>query len=298
MKTFKLENTADVGILIGMILLLGFLLAWPLLGLWEAVRGFLVELVVLGATFYIARQYLPWEDAPRERIVNPGRELLLSAVGFIVFIIVWPLLLPVGDVESLYINLMFAFASLLVFSAAVMVPFRYSLKAWGLRLPTSRELLVLLAVAVVGIGLSLLFGSLLPASEVPEYVNPARPLLPGALLWSFWESASQNNFAMLMVVGVFVLSVVGQELFFRVYLQARLAQYLPGRWALFAQAALYFVACMLPLYLLVGGLPPAFMLTQAAVLSNAVLAGYFWRKTGSLPLLVLLHLLAFVRWGL
>ena len=298
MKSFKLESTADAGILIAVLLLAGFLIAWPLLGLWEAVRGFLAELVVLAAMFYIARQYLPWEDAPRERIASPKRELALAAVGFAVFFIAWPLLLPVGDVEALYLNLMFAAAALLAFTAAALLPFRYSLKAWGLRWPTGRELLVLLAVAAVGIGLSLLLGSLLPASEAPEMATPARPLMPGALLWSFWRSAAQDTSSMGLVLGVFLLSVIGQELYFRVYLQARLAHYLPGRWALFAQAGLYFAASLLPLYLLDGGLPPAFTLTQAAVLSNGVLAGYFWRKTGSLPLLVLLHLLAFVRWGL
>src|SRR3990172_691948 len=294
MKSLKLESTADAGILIGVILLAGFLIAWPLLGLWEAVRGFLAGVVVLAAMFYIARQYLPWEDAPRERIASPKRELALALVGFAVFFIGWPLLLPVGDVGALYLNLVFATAALLAFTAAALLPFRYSLKAWGLRWPTRRELLVLLAVAAVGTGLSLLLGSLLPASEAPEMVTPARPLMPGALLWSFWRSAAQDTSSIGLVLGGFLLSVIGQELYFRVYLQARLAHYLPGRWALFAQAALYFAASLLPLFLLVSGLPPAFMLTQAAVLSNGVLAGYFWRKTGSLPLLVLLHLLGFV----
>ena len=298
MRSFKLENTADVGILIAVILALGFAVAWPVLGLWEAVRGFAVEMVVLGATFYIARRYLPWEDAPRERVAAPGRELLLAGIGFVVFIIVWPLLLPVSDAESLFINLMLANAALLAFTAGALLPFRYSLKSWGLLWPTRSELLVLAAVAVVGVGLSLLFGALLPASETPDLVNPARPLEPGSMLWSFGQTIAQGLDLNLGLLGVFLLSVIGQELFFRVYLQARLAHYLPGRWALLAQAAFYFAGSLVPLYLLIGDLPAAFLLTQAAVLSNGVLAGYFWRKTGSLPLLVLLHLLAFVRWGL
>ena len=298
MRSFKLENTADVGILIAVILALGFAVAWPVLGLWEAVRGFAVEMVVLGATFYIARRHLPWEDAPRERIAAPGRELLLAGIGFVVFIIVWPLLLPVSDAESLFINLMLANAALLAFTAGALLPFRYSLKSWGLLWPTRSELLVLAAVAVVGVGLSLLFGALLPASETPDLVNPARPLEPGSMLWSFGQAVTQENTSVLLVLGLFLLAVIGQELFFRVYLQARLAHYLPGRWALLAQAAFYFAGSLVPLYLLIGNLPAAFLLTQAAVLSNGVLAGYFWRKTGSLPLLVLLHLLAFVRWGL
>jgi len=294
----KLENTADVGILIAVLLLLGFAVAWPALGPWEAVRGFAVEMVALGAMFFLARQYLPWEDAPRERITAPKWELIIGAVGFLVFFVAWPLLLRSPDLVELATNIMFANAALLAFTASILALYRYSRRSWGLRWPTGRELLVLAAVAAVGIGLSLIFGSLLPGSE-SAMSQPARPLMPGALLWSFINDLSSGNFVVVLVLGVFLLSVIGQELFFRVYLQARLAHFLPGRWALFAQAALFFAATLLPFYLWFADPPPATLfLTQAAVLSNGVLAGYFWRKTGSLPLLVLLHLLAFVRWGL
>jgi hypothetical protein len=53
-----------------------------------------------------------------------------------------------------------------------------------------------------------------------------------------------------------------------------------------------------PMYLFANGygLPHSLALTM--VLTNGVLAGYFWRKTGSLPLLIVLNLLAFTRWGL
>ena len=298
MKSFKLENTADVGILMAALLLLGFAVSWPVLGLGEALRGFAVEAVVLGLAFYLARQYLPWEDAPRERIADPRLELVLGAIGFAAFFIAWPLLLPVEDAEGLFANLMYASAALLAFTAAALLPFRYGPRSWGLRWPTGRELLVLAAVAAVGSALSFLFGRVLPPSEAAALVDPARPLMPGVVLWNFEQAIAQGSALDLGLVGVLLLSVIGQELFFRVYLQARLAQYLPGRWALFAQAALYFAGAFVPLYLLVGDLPAAFLLTQAAVLSNGVLAGYFWRKTGSLSLLVLLHLLAFVRWGL
>src|SRR3970040_1088328 len=120
MRSFKLENTADVGILIAVILALGFAVAWPALGLWEAVRGVAGGWVVWAPPFYPARRYLPWEDAPRERIAAPGRELLLAGIGFVVFIIVWPLLLPVSDAESLFINLMLANAALLAFTAGAL----------------------------------------------------------------------------------------------------------------------------------------------------------------------------------
>lgn len=296
MKLPQLDN-ADAGALIAALFVLAFFVALAAIGPWEAVRGLAVELAILGATFWVARQYLPWEDAPRERIQRPRWELTLALLGFALIFVVWPLFFRAGDTESLFMNVMLANAVLGALVAAALLPFGYSPAGWGWRLPTQRELGVLAAVAAIAIGFSWLAGVGLPPSEAASVVGPARPLLPGVMLWSFGNSASSDLLPML--ISIFALSVLGQELFFRIYLQPRLASYLPGRWALFVQAALYYAACVLPFFVLTNGaLSPAFLLTQAAALSNGVLAGYFWRKTGSLPLLILLHALAFARWGL
>jgi len=53
-----------------------------------------------------------------------------------------------------------------------------------------------------------------------------------------------------------------------------------------------------PMYMFANGYSLPFSLALTLALTNGVLAGYFWRKTGSLPLLILLNLLAFTRWGL
>lgn len=296
MKLPQLDN-ADAGALIAALFVLAFFVALAAFGPWEAVRGIAVEAAILGATFWVARQYLPWEDAPRERIQRPRWELILALFGFVLIFIAWPLWFRAGDTESLFLNVMLANAVLGAVVVAALLPFGYSPAGWGWRLPTLRELGVLVAVAAIAIGFSWVAGVALPPSEVANMVGPARPLLPGVVLWSFGNSSSGDLLPML--IGIFALSVLGQELYFRIYLQPRLASYLPGRWALFVQAALYYAACMLPFFVLTNGaLSPAFLLTQAAALSNGVLAGYFWRKTGSLPLLILLHVLAFARWGL
>ncbi|MBX3048972.1 MAG: CPBP family intramembrane metalloprotease [Anaerolineales bacterium] len=288
MKLPKLENTADVGILIIVLMLLGLAVTWPLLGQWEAVRGFGAELLILAVTFYIARQYLPWEDAPRERIRRPGPELWIGLLGFVVFYIAWPFVAGGGGPV--------VFLAPGILAALTLAALRYGRAAWGLRWPTGRELIVLAVVAAVAVGLSRLFGGLLPPSEA-QLLATHRPLIPGLML-----DFSQIGANLLPALLIVFLTVIGYELYFRVFLQTRLAQVLPGRWALFAQAALYFAGAMLPLLIVSRGdpsvFPPASVLTQFAMLSNGVLAGYFWRKTGSLPLLVLLHLLAFVRWGL
>ncbi|MCW5877156.1 MAG: CPBP family intramembrane metalloprotease [Anaerolineales bacterium] len=288
MRLPKLENTADVGLLLAALMLVGLGLSWSLLGQWEALRGFGVEMLILAVTFYIARQYLPWEDAPRERIRRPGLELWIGLLGFVVFYIIWSFVAGSGGPM--------VFLAPGILAALTLAALRYGRDGWGLRWPTGRELIVLVVVAAVAVGLSKLFGGLLPASEVPLF-TAQRPLIPGLML-----DFSQAGASLLPALLIVFLTVISYELYFRVFLQTRLAQVLPGRWALFAQAALYFAGAMLPLLIVSRSdpsvFPPASVLTQFAMLSNGVLAGYFWRKTGSLPLLVLLHLLAFVRWGL
>ena len=302
MKSFKLESTADAGLLIAAVLLLGAAASWLTYGFAEALRGFVVEMIILGVTFYVARQYLPWEDAARERVKRPAIELLLGLAAVVVFFVVWPLFSHPQGIEDMFLQVMLSQAAVGAFAAALLISLRYSRQGWGLRWPTRRELLVTAGVGALVIGLSWLFGSLLQPSSVVDLVGPQRPLVPGTLLWSFWQARATAGSFLPFLLGVFLLGVIGQELFFRVFLQARLAHYLPGRWALFWQAALFAAANLLPLYIVTANagssLDPGFALTQAAVLSNGVLAGYFWRKTGSLPLLVLVSLLVFVRWGL
>lgn len=270
----KIENTADVGILILVLLALGFAVTFATIGPWEAVRGFAVEALILGATFYVARQYLPWEDAPRQRLKHPRRELAAGLVGYALLVggaVVmfnggssWPLL-----------------AAGMLIPVVVLLVSRYSTAAWGLRLPRPRDWLVLAAGAVLVFALSRGFDALLPPGELAA---PA-----GVALEQYAIGGS--------VLAAAVLAAVLEELFFRVYLQPRLAAFLPGRWALFWQAVL-FSAAYLPLYLIANHYSLPYALALTLVLSNGILAGYFWRKTGSLPLLILLHLLAFMRWGL
>lgn len=292
-------NNADVGILIAIMLAVAFAASWALLGFWEAVRGVAIEALILAVTFSIARQWLPWEDAPRERIQFAGPELFVAFFGFVFFYVAWPFFSGINDIEGSFINGMFSNALLGIMVVTSLIAFRHPRSAWGLRWPTGREALVALAIAAVTIGVSWLVGGILPQSEELLRVGPARPIVPGTLMWAIGGAAALGNPVLPILVFIFALSVIGQELFFRVFLQTRLAHFLPGRWALFVQAVLYYAIAFIPFYILTGGaLENTFLLTQVAALSNGILAGYFWRKTGSLPLLVLLHVLAFSRWGL
>jgi membrane protease YdiL (CAAX protease family) len=272
----------DVTIAVIVLLVIGFLITFFTIGPNEALRGFAAEAVILAVSFYIARQYLPWEDAPKERIKRPKTELIIALVSY-GLLLLWAMInYGLVSVHLPEVAMQFLPLILLLVGPAVLLTWQYGAKAWGLSMPSVRELLVLAVIIAINIGLSQLFGRLLPPRE-----------LAGAQGQALGEAIV--NGAVLAIVGVFVIAIV-VEIFFRVFLQTRLAAFQQGRWALFTQAALYSLT-IFP-YLLSVGYPLPYAIAKTMVLSNGIMAGYFWRKTGSLPLLVLLHVFAFWRIGL
>jgi membrane protease YdiL (CAAX protease family) len=262
----------DVSLVIGALLAIGFTVTCITVGSWEAVRSFAVEALILAAMFWVARQYLPWEDAERERLKTPRFEL---AAGIVSYLLILGGLLASFNQANAWPWL----AAGLLIPITIMLVHRYGADSWGLRFSRDRDWIVLAVISLLVVGLSRIFDILLPQGEL---VGPRDAQLLQIPLGSFLN---------------FLLSALLVEFFFRVYLQPRLAAYISGRWALFLQAVLYSLA-FLPLYILDRGYPLPYALATTLVLTNGVMAGYFWRKTGSLPLLVLLHMLAFFRYGL
>ncbi len=273
MKVLRFLQQFDVSVVVTILLVAGFAITWTSVGPGAALRGFAAQLVILAVTFYVARQYLHWKDAPKDRVKRPRIELIVGLIAYAFWF--------VGAVE------LFRGASALpwllagvLLPAVILIYGRYGRRAWGLKMPQAGEVVVLAVIVALTYALSRVFGAVLPASEVlPATVALESHVIGGSLIASL------------------VLAAVLEELFFRVYLQPRLAAYLPGRWALFAQALLY-SAAFLPLYLIGSHYSLPYSLALVMVLSNGIMAGYFWRKTGNFPLLVLLHLLAFSRYGL
>jgi membrane protease YdiL (CAAX protease family) len=273
MRIVRFLQTYDTSVVIAILFAIGGVLAWICIGPGAALRGFAAEAAILGVTFYVARQYLPWKDAPKDRIKRARTELIIGLISYVFWLVGAAELFSGGNA------LPWLLAGTLL-PVVILIYGRYSSRAWGLRLPKGRDLLVLAAVVVITFALSKLFGAILPLSEIASPDATLRQhLIGGSLIVSL------------------VLAAVLEELFFRVYLQPRLAAYLSGRWALFAQAVLY-SAAFLPLYLIGAHYPLQYAIALTLVLSNGIMAGYFWRKTGNLPLLILLHLLAFSRFGL
>ncbi|MCL4257863.1 MAG: CPBP family intramembrane metalloprotease [Anaerolineales bacterium] len=276
MKEPGFFNNYDTSVVIGILLAIGFGIALIVVGPGFATRNFLAEAIILAATFAVARQYLPWKDAPKERLKGPRRELLMALLGYV--------LIMVGARAHYTFGLAWPWlAGAMLLPVIAMVSAGYGPKAWGLRLPKPSEIGVLAVVILLTYGLSRALGAVLPASELPseDVVNLVAPAF-----------TTIGN-----VVVVAVLAAILEEIFFRVYLQPRLAAYLPGRWAVLVQALMY-SAAFLPLYLFGNRYPLPLAGALVLVTTNGVLAGYFWRKTGNLWLLILLHLLAFGRYGL
>jgi membrane protease YdiL (CAAX protease family) len=276
MKEPGFFHNYDTSVVIAVLMAIGLAIALITVGPGVATRSFLAEAIILAVTFAVARQYLPWKDAPKERIKGPRRELIMGLVGYLLVLVgvrayfedglAWPWL-----------------AATMLLPVVALVAAGYGPKSWGLRLPKPAEVGVLAVVILATYGLSRLLGSILPARELSGL--PAVNLVARAF-------TGVSSAAVVLVVAAAL-----EEIFFRVYLQPRLAAYLPGRWAVVVQAALY-SAAFLPLYLIGNDYPMPYSLALVLVLTNGVMAGYFWRKTGNLWLLILLHLFAFSRYGL
>lgn len=276
MKEPGFFNNYDTSVVIGILLAIGFAIALVVVGPGVATRNFLAEAVILAATFAVARQYLPWKDAPKERLKGPRRELGLALIGYI--------LIMIGARAHYTFGLAWPWlAGAMLLPLIALVSAGYGPKAWGLRLPKPGEIGVLAVVVLLTYGLSRALGAVLPPSELPseDVINLVAPAF-----------TTIGN-----VVLIAVVAAILEEIFFRVYLQPRLAAYLPGRWAVLVQALMY-SAAFLPLYLYGNRYPLPLAAALVLVTTNGVLAGYFWRKTGNLWLLILLHLLAFSRFGL
>jgi len=276
MKEPGFFSNYDSSVVIGVLMAIGLVVTLITVGPGEATRSFLAEAIILAATFAVARQYLPWKDAPKERIKGPRRELIMGLIGYALVLYgatghfrgqtSWPWLVAA-----------------MLLPVVAMVSAGYGPRAWGLRIPKPAEIGVLAVVILLVYGLSRVLGAVLPARELAG--NAGENAIAGVF------TMLRSGPLMIVVAAALV------EIFFRVYLQPRLAAYLPGRWAVVVQSVLY-SASFLPLYLIGNRYPTAYAAALVLVLTNGVLAGYFWRKTGNLWLLILLHLFAFARYGL
>jgi membrane protease YdiL (CAAX protease family) len=259
----------------------GFVLTALSAGPRQALRDFAAEGLILFLWLLAVRLLLPRQPVIEVPVRRPRPELA-AGLAAVPVLAAGAALYYLGQPRFIYFNLALIYTLPLVILA--MQPDRRL--AFGLRMPSGRAWLALLAVIAINIALGINLGSLLPPGEL------ATP--PGSDLAGQLTSAPQ---ILLLLAQLVVRAALPEELFFRVYLQPRLSRFMPAGWAILLQALL-FSAVHLPQALIRGADSWPLGLAGVFMLANGLIAGCFWRRTRSLPLLILLHVFAFPRIGL
>jgi membrane protease YdiL (CAAX protease family) len=162
---------------------------------------------------------------------------------------------------------------------------RYPTRSLGLAWPSKRGWLAVLVAVLINISAAILF-QVLPSGEkatVPQSDLANQITGPMSVL--------------ALLAGLFFRAALPEELLFRVGLQPRLAQFMPLGWAILVQALL-FNAGHLPQQLILYKKPLLLSVGYLIAVDNGLIGGYFWYRTRSLPLLLVLHLFAYPRLGI
>lgn len=271
----------DVTLLLLLFYLLGGIILLIEVGPWETFREVVVNGVLvaawLAATHHILR-HEPLRPLPPLR--RPRLELVWSLVVLALA------LLAVTNAYGQWLALPRRSHLLIIYLGIALLFFglRYPPATWGLRWPTRRGWQALGAVVLLNVGIGIV-RALLPAGEQQGTVGVD---LAGQMV----DAAALLSLLFSLLLG----AALPEELLLRVMLQPRLAHYTGISWAIFFQA-FFFAFGHIPQKLLGNELTLSLTLAYTLLLGNGLIAGYLWRRERSLPMLVLLHLFAFPRFG-
>lgn len=260
---------------------LGFAIVLATVGIGEASRRFLAEGVILALWLWVAHKLLRTTQVEIMPVKHPGLELGIGLAGLALTTVLVVAVYRGATWLSWPIRLIDYGVPLAVFFLL-----GYGSPAIGLSAAPRRAWIALLAIVVINLTVGILGGQFLPHAELP---TPA-----GADLA---ENIHGPLDVAVLLSQILFNAAIPEELYFRVYLQPRLARLVPLSWAIVIQAVL-FSAIHLPRDLLRLGYSWPLAFASLFLVSNGVVSGYLWSKTKSLPLLVVLHLFAFSRFGL
>jgi membrane protease YdiL (CAAX protease family) len=250
-------------------------------GPWEAVRKVLVNGLIVAAWLWSANKILHDTPTPDSAPIRyPQGELAWTLAALLALVAM------AANGYGGWIDLPRWLYYLVGYGAvlALFLVLRYPLRELGLGWPPRRGWLALGAVILINVAAAALF-LLLPAGEVEA--GPQADL----------SSQITGPWAVLVLLAqLLVNAALPEEMLFRVTLQPRLAHYLPVGWAILLQAFL-FNASHLPQHLLRDQQPWSLALAGLLLIDNGLIAGLLWHRTRSLPLLLVLHLFAFPRFG-
>lgn len=274
--------TRPVLVVIGTLYGVAFGLAVIFGGPWLAVRKVAMQAIILSLWLWAAHRLLAREadqDIPIKRpAIEPGLGIAVLITAVIITVLRY-------STDMAWLRL--AFYGAMFTPLAALLVLRYDRRAMGLHIGSRRGWLALLIVVLINGLIGVGAGGLLPPSELAE--PPGADLAEG--IGSAWD-------VLLLAGQLIVIAALPEELVLRVYLQPRLNHYVPLGWAILIQAVI-FNALHLPQQLIRLGNPLPLALAYTVLTpANGLIAGYLWRKTRSLPLLIVLHVLAFPRFGL
>jgi membrane protease YdiL (CAAX protease family) len=250
-------------------------------GLWEGIRQGLVGGMLATAWIFAAKLILADEPIPNQiQIKRPFLELCLMTL-ILVFMMAYATL---GYLDILKIPLLVY----VLLSAGLVVLIhlvsKYSLKELGLRMPSRRSWLALVAIVLLNVFFAAIY-SQLPSGEAatPQGADLAEEIT--------------GPLSVLVLLGSLLLvAALPEELVLRVGLQPRLATFMGIGLAIVIQALLFSLGHV-PQQMLRYERSPLIALAYVLPIENGLIAGYMWYRTKSLPLLLLLHLFAFPRFG-
>lgn len=279
----KSPFTWDVVVTVVVFYVIAALIIGIQIGPWQAVRSVGLNGLIVLAWLLSAHRLLRNQPAPDEEAIRYPRSELAVGLGILAVVVLWIinaqmrwLALPDWSLYAVW------YGSL----ALLFVGLRYFPHALGLRWPSRRGWLTLLAAVAINAVVGAL-AQLLPQGEMEQAVGSG----------DLSQQIVGPWVVILLIVGLLFRAALPEEWLLRVTLQPRLARFMPLGWAILIQALLFSMG-HLPQKLMQNGLPLPLAIAYTLTLDNGLLAGYLWKRERSLPLLLLLHLFAFPRFGL
>jgi membrane protease YdiL (CAAX protease family) len=258
------------------------LIFWTQFGPWEAIRNVGGNGLILIAWLWAAGRILGDNPIPElEPIRRPRVELAWSLATLLIVIAL------AANAYAGWVELPSATLSgfMIVSVLLLFIVFRYPLKDLGLRWPSKRGWMALLVVVLINFAISAMFVLAPPgeAQTIPQADLSNQISGP----WS----------VVILIVGLLLRAALPEELLLRVTLQPRLARFLPIGWAILLQGLLFSLGHV-PQRMIGYQEPLLIALAYTLIVNNGLLGGYLWLRTRSLPLLLLLHLFAYPRFGI
>jgi membrane protease YdiL (CAAX protease family) len=255
------------------------LIIWWLVGPWEALRQAFVNGLLAFTWLAVAHRLLKDEPIPPlTPLKRPGLELFILLLGLAAAVTIAALdFLNLAEIPS--------YLALIGTVLAVYLLSGYSWRDLGIRIPARRAAITVGVVILINFAFAILF-QLLPRGEA---VTP-----PGADLA---EEITGPLSVLILFGGIFLRAALPEELMFRVAIQPRLVHFMSIGGAILLQALL-FSAAHFPQQYFDQGQPFLLSLGHIFIIENGLIAGYIWYRTRNLPLLLVMHLLAFPRIGI